>query len=241
MTSSVSPAEAPTATPYDRLGRLITCEHGERRVSLTTKDGVVDFATEYEGMRLNSPNDVISLANGDVIFTDPTFGLRRPDGTVHGQQLPFAGLYRVSAADSSIRLLADDFAAPNGLAVSDESKIWISDTTNGHIRLFDIGEDGALRNGKVFAELKQEGIIGRPGGIKLDSQGNLFVAGNTDDGVWVYSAGGRAPGLHPRRRGAGQLRLGRRRLEDPLRCRTYFHLSCSRKSPRSAGRNQRRC
>lgn len=147
-----------------------------------------------------APNDVIALSNGDVIFTDPIFGLRRPDGTLHGQQLPFTGVYRVSAEDRSIRLLADDFAAPNGLVVSDDqSKIWIDDTTSGHIRVFDFGEDGGLRNGKVFAELKQDGVIGRPGGMKLDSQGNLYVAGNTDDGVWVFQCRGRAPRLHPRR------------------------------------------
>src|SRR5205085_2534092 len=129
------PSGGANGNTYDRRGRLITCEHGERRVSRTDDSGLVsDLATEYEGMRLNSPNDAIALSNGDVIFTDPTLGLRRPDGTLHGQQLPFAGVFRVAAGGASIRLMADDFEAPNGLAVSDdESKIWISDTTSGAI------------------------------------------------------------------------------------------------------------
>jgi gluconolactonase len=112
------PSGQANGNTVDRQGRLITCEHANRRVSRTAHDGAVEtLASHYAGKRLNSPNDVVCAADGDVYFTDPPYGLRQPHGSFRGQELPFCGVFRWSAADGRLTLLSDDFVRPNGLAL----------------------------------------------------------------------------------------------------------------------------
>ncbi len=186
------PSAAANGNTLDQAGNLITCEHQSRRVSRTLSDGSIeDVATNYQGKRLNSPNDVICSRNGDVFFTDPPYGLRQPDGTFLPGELGFSGVFRVSEADGSVSLLADDLAKPNGLVLRDGGKqLLIDDTDNHVVRIFDIGPDGVLSEDRVFADISYENTVGRPDGMKLDGAGNLYVAANTEEGVWVFGPEG---------------------------------------------------
>ena len=186
------PSAGANGNTYDQAGNLITCEHQSRRVSRTLSDGSIeDVATHYQGKRLNSPNDVICSRNGDVFFTDPPYGLRQPDGSFLPGELAFAGVFRVSATDGSVSLLADDLAKPNGLVLRDGGKqLLIDDTDNHAVRVFDLGPDGVLSADRVFADVSYENTVGRPDGMKLDSAGNLYVAANTEQGLWVFGPEG---------------------------------------------------
>lgn len=168
----------------DREGRLITAEHSNRRVSRTEKDGtLVTLASQYEGKRLNSPNDLVVKSDGSVYFTDPPYGIKSEQ-----EELGFYGVYRL-APDGTLTLLVKDFVRPNGIAFSpDEKKLYVNDSEKGHIRVFEVKLDGTLENGQIFAELKDPSNSGVPDGMKVDQQGNVYSTGA--GGVWVFSASG---------------------------------------------------
>jgi gluconolactonase len=186
------PSQVSNGNTYDLQGNLVTCEHSGRRVSRTYPDGRIETAVDrYQGKRLSSPNDLVYATNGDLYFTDPPYGLRQPDGTFAPSETPFNGVYRIAASDGSMTMVVEDFERPNGLVISlDGSKLYIDDTDRAHVRVFDLGPDGSLSNGRVFVEVKHGGTTGRPDGMKLDSQGNLYVTANTAEGVWVYAPDG---------------------------------------------------
>lgn len=186
------PSQVANGNTYDLNGNLITCEHEGRRVSRTYPDGRIEtVVSHFEGKRLNSPNDVVGAANGDLYFTDPPYGLRQPDGTFAPGETPFNGVYRISAADGSLTLLVDDFERPNGIVISNDGRqLYIDDTDRHHVRVFDLGADGTLSNGRIFADVTHGDTVGRPDGMKLDVQGNLYVTANTAEGVWVYGPDG---------------------------------------------------
>jgi len=172
----------------DKRGRLIACEHANRRVSRTELDGaVVTIASHYEGKKLNSPNDVVVKSDGSIYFSDPPYGLTAEYGELGERELDFCGVYRLSPDGKTLTLLVDDFAAPNGLAFSpDESLLYIDDTERMHVRVFDVKEDGTIANGRIFAEESGEG--GAPDGMKVDSEGNVYVTG--PGGIWVFNPTG---------------------------------------------------
>jgi len=177
----------------DKQGRLIACEHANRRVSRTEKDGaVVTIADKYDGKKLNSPNDVVAKSDGSIYFTDPPYGLTAEFGNLGQQELPFQGVYRLSADGKSLTLLIDDFDKPNGLAFSpDESLIYVDDTDRAHVRVFDVKADGSIANGNVFAELKGD-APGNVDGMKVDSMGNVYVTG--PGGIWIFDPSGKKLG-----------------------------------------------
>jgi len=166
---------------FDRQGRLIACEHGNRRVSRTEPDGkVVALAEKYEGKKLNSPNDIVVKSDGSIYFTDPPYGVQPSE-----KELSFNGVFRISP-DGNLTLLAPDFERPNGLAFSpDEKKLYVADTARGHVRVFDVQPDGTLKGGEEF--VKTPG----PDGMKVDTKGNLYV---TSTGVAVFDAKGKKLG-----------------------------------------------
>lgn len=190
------PSGQTNGNTIDRKGRLVSCEHAGRRVSRVSPDGsTLAVADRFEGKRLNSPNDIICASNGDLIFTDPPYGLRQADGTFAPGELGFNGVFRVST-DGHVRLLANDFSRPNGLLLdADESHLYVDDTERQHVRVFDVAPDGTIGNGRVFVELKHGGIASRPDGMKMDVEGNLYVAGNTPEGLWVFRPDGVLIGL----------------------------------------------
>ena len=173
----------------DKQGRLIACEHANRRVSRTEKDGtVVAIADRYEGKRLNSPNDVAVKSDGSIYFSDPPYGLTAEFGVLGEQELPFQGVYRLSPDGETLTLLADDFEKPNGLAFSpDESLLYIDDTDGAHVRVFDVNPHGSISNGRMFAELTGD-EDGNVDGMKVDSQGNVYVTG--PGGVSIFDPSG---------------------------------------------------
>ena len=165
----------------------MTCEHGGRRVVRTEHDGRLTLiADQYNGKRLNSPNDVVVRSDGSIWFTDPPYGILS-DYEGHKSESEVGGnyVYRVDGQSGEIRVVADDFIRPNGLAFSaDERRLYIVDSAGGrdaalpkHIRVFDVGADGTLSGGKEFADC----AAGRFDGMRFDDAGRLWTA--TDDGV----------------------------------------------------------
>jgi gluconolactonase len=169
----------------DNEGRLIACEHANRRLTRTEKDGsITPLADRFQGKRLNSPNDVVVRSDGAIYFTDPSYGIR-PDQ----QEQPLQGVYRLSPDGSEISLIAQDFARPNGLAFSpDEKRLYIDDSQRRHIRVFDVERDGTLSEGRLFHDMNIS-IPGSPDGMKVDLDGHLFCTGA--GGVWVFDSTGK--------------------------------------------------
>ncbi len=178
----------------DGKGRLIACEHANRRVSRTETNGaVVAIASRYKGRRLNSPNDVVVKRDGSVYFTDPPYGLNHIFGAPEEPELPFYGVYRISPDGGGLALLIDD-SVPNGLAFSpDESSLYVADTERNHIRVFDVTGDGRVCSGRIFAQISGEPLA--PDGMKVDSEGNIYVTGK--GGVWVLNPEGKRMGIIP--------------------------------------------
>lgn len=182
----------------DRQGRLVSCEHQNRRVSRTEADGTITtLAAHYEGRRLNSPNDVVVKSDGAIYFTDPTYGQKDDEGNCGPQELPWQGVYRIDP-DGTLTLVVDNFRAPNGLAFSpDERLLYIGDSEDLFIRVYDVQDDGSLANGRDFAP--QTGVYkdlkGAPDGMKVDAQGRLWST--AAGGVWVFAPDGRRIGVLP--------------------------------------------
>ena len=176
----------------DREGRLISCEHGGRRVTRTEPDGSVTvIADRYRGKRLNSPNDVVVKSDGSIWFTDPHYGIRTNyEGFKADQELP-CNVYRADPATGRLDAVITDFNCPNGLAFSpDERRLYVADTGRmfeddpTHIRVFDVGEGGALDGGDVFHVVHP----GAADGFRTDSDGNLWSS--AADGVHCISPQG---------------------------------------------------
>lgn len=173
---------------YDRAGRLLACEHGNRRVSRTEPDGtVIPLATHYRGARLNSPNDIVVRSDGSIYFTDPPYGIREDE-----RELPHNGLYRIPP-EGELHLLATDFGRPNGLAFSpDESLLYVDDSPRREIRVFKVNAAGDLISDRLFAKMETR-EEGSPDGMKVDVLGNVYCAG--PGGVWVYQPSGALVGV----------------------------------------------
>jgi gluconolactonase len=178
----------------DRQGRLIACEHGNRRVSRTEQDGTVTtLADRYEGKRFNSPNDVVCKSNGDIYFTDPNSVARRNPPDPHNDfktELGFNGVYRVTAA-GKLELLTKDMPYPNGLAFSpDEKKLYIANSRLDKFwMVYNVKADGTLAEGKKFFDLSHDTGEAVPDGMKVDSAGNIYATG--PGGVLVISPRGK--------------------------------------------------
>ena len=193
MTNFRVPSGKSNGLTYDKQGRLVTCEHANRRVSRTEADGtVVTIASHYEGKRLNSPNDVIVKSDGSIYFSDPPYGLTADYGIEGEQDLDFQGVYRLSPDGQTLTLLVDDFDRPNGLCFSpDESILYIDDTERMHVRAFDVQSDGTIANGRIFAEEEGEGSA--PDGMKIDVHGNVYLTG--PGGIWIFDTSGEHLGV----------------------------------------------
>jgi gluconolactonase len=183
-----SPSGQSNGLTLDRQGRLIACEHGNRRVTRTEHDGaIVSLADRYHGGRLNSPNDVVVRSDGIIYFTDPPYGI-----TPDQREQPCNGIYRI-LPDGALELLVSDFDRPNGLAFSpDERLLYVDDSPRRHIRAFDVSADGALSNGRLFADMASS-AEGSPDGMKLDVEGNIYCTG--PGGLWVFSPSGLCHGV----------------------------------------------
>ncbi|MCO5071426.1 MAG: SMP-30/gluconolactonase/LRE family protein [Rhizobiaceae bacterium] len=177
----------------DRQGRLVSCEHGGRRVSRTEHDGtIVTIADSWNGKRLNSPNDVVVKSDGTIWFTDPAYGIDSDyEGNKSESEIGACYVYRVDT-DGKIEAVITDMVRPNGLAFSlDETQLYVVDTgrTHGpdnpaHMRLFDISSDNKVSGGRVFADC----TAGLFDGFRLDSDGRIWTS--AADGVHCYDPDG---------------------------------------------------
>lgn len=178
----------------DRDGRLVSCEHGTRRVTRTEPDGTITVvADSYRSGRLNSPNDVVVRSDGTIWFTDPNYGIMSNyEGYKSEMEQDGCYVYRVDPGRGTIDVVVDDFVKPNGLAFSpDEAILYIADSGVSHdpdgphhIRAFDVAKDGSLSGGRVFTEVSP----GLPDGFRVDTEGNIWTSAG--DGVHCYSPEG---------------------------------------------------
>lgn len=171
---------------FDLERRLISCEHASSTLTREEHDGSITvLASHYDGKELNSPNDVIVKSDGAIYFSDPTYGRMDVFGLLREQDMDFQGVYRVDPNSGELSLLASDFAQPNGLTFSlDERQLFINDTDHGHIRVFDVADDGSLSGGDVWAVPEGPGEGGCDG-MKLDTEGNIYCTG--PGGIHVYA------------------------------------------------------
>jgi gluconolactonase len=173
----------------DAAGRLVLCQHGDRRIVRREADGRwTTLVDRYQGKRLSSPNDLVFKSNGDLYFTDPPYGLPQgPDDPT--RELDFCGVFRLSAADGKVTLLTREMTRPNGIAFSPDEKILYvsqSDPQKAVWMAFPVKEDGTLGPGRVFYDATRwtKTLKGLPDGMKIDRSGNLFATG--PGGVHVF-------------------------------------------------------
>ncbi|WP_105428077.1 MULTISPECIES: SMP-30/gluconolactonase/LRE family protein [Neorhizobium] len=189
-----SPSNFVNGNTRDRQGRLVSCEHGGRRVTRTEIDGSITIlADRYQGKRLNSPNDVVVRSDGSVWFTDPTYGIKSDyEGYRAEPEQDTRNVYRLDPVSGDLEAAVTDFGQPNGLAFSpDETRLYVADSASSHdikaprhIRVFDVIDGRRLSNDRIFCSLDN----GLPDGFRVDVKGNIWTSAG--DGVHCFSPDG---------------------------------------------------
>ena len=180
---------------FDAKGQLVVADHGNRGISrwndsLFTRTVVVD---RFEGKRFNSPNDLVWAQNGDLYFTDPSYGLRGLNDDP-AKELPFNGVFRLSAG-GQLSVVTRDLTFPNGVGLSPDGRtlyVGTSDSKNPYITAFSIAADGSIGQGRIFYDARarvQQGLKGGLDGLKVDAKGNIFTTG--PGGILVLSPTGK--------------------------------------------------
>jgi gluconolactonase len=191
-----SPSNYANGHTRDRQGRLISCEHGLRRVTRTELDGnITVIADRFDGKPLNSPNDVVVKSDGSIWFSDPHYGIMTNyEGFKAPQENPCV-VYRVDPDTGTVMPVVTDMNCPNGLAFSpDESLLYVADTGRmfsddaRHIRVYPVAADGSLAAGRHFHTIDP----GCADGIRIDSDGNLWSS--AADGVHCIAPDGHLMG-----------------------------------------------
>ena len=175
----------------DSQGRLMICEHGNRRISRIEKGGAQTVVVNaYNGKRLNSPNDLTYKSDGWLYFTDPPYGLPKQDEDPT-KELDFNGVFRLSPDEKTLELLTPDQTRPNGIAFSpDEKTLYVANSDPGRKvwMAYDVQPDGKIANGRVFYDVTSETSEGLPDGLKVDTSGNIYATG--PGGVWIFNPAG---------------------------------------------------
>ena len=189
------PSNKGNGMTYDADLNLIVCEHSTSSLVRFTPDNTRQvLASHFEGRELNSPNDVCVHSSGAIYFTDPWYGRMPGFGVERPRDLGWQGVFRVRPGHEGREpdLVVDRylFSMPNGLCFSpDERLLYINDTEQANIRVFDVTADGGLTNGRIFASGIRDSLKpGVPDGMKCDALGNVWVT--APGGVWVYNPGG---------------------------------------------------
>jgi gluconolactonase len=193
----LSPSNKGNGMTLDADGRLIVCEHTTSSLVRMDPDGKNTnrevLASHYQGKELNSPNDVVVKADGSIWFSDPWYGRMPVFGVERERELGWQGVFRVppGGGDPELVVEQDEYEQPNGLCFSpDESLLYINDTPKAWIKVYEVGSEGTLSNGRMFFEGIGSGVIeeGIPDGMKVDELGNVWVTG--PKGLWVISPEG---------------------------------------------------
>ena len=190
------PSNKGNGMTYDGDLNLLVCEHSTSSVARFRPDGTREvLASHYEGHELNSPNDLVVKSDGSIWFSDPTYGRLPGFGVEREVQLGFQGVYKIAAGAApgvEPELVVDryTFTQPNGLCFSpDEKLLYINDTVQANIRVYDVTASGTLANGRLFASGIQDSMKpGVPDGMKCDMRGNVWVTAPA--GIWVYNPQG---------------------------------------------------
>lgn len=196
-TASNSAEEGSNGLTLDTHGKLVLCQHGDRRLAVMEaplnepKPIFSTLADSYGGKKFNSPNDVAVRRNGDYFFTDPPYGL--PKNTT--QEIPFQGVYKLS--EGTVTLLVDSITRPNGIAFTPDEKTLIvanSDPDKAVWYAFDLSENDSLVNPRIFHDATEavKNETGLPDGLKIDRQGNVFATG--PGGIWIFNQEGKLLG-----------------------------------------------
>ncbi|MEM7299743.1 MAG: isochorismatase family protein [Pseudomonadota bacterium] len=194
------PSNKANGMTYDTALNLIACEHATSSLVRFRPDGTREvLCSHFEGKDLNSPNDVVVRNDGSIYFTDPTYGRMEHFGIPRETELGFQGVYRLApdqVPGAEPQLVSDryQFNQPNGLSFSPCQRwLWVNDTDQANIRMFDVAQDGRLTNGRLFASgIRDHSKAGLPDGMKTDEKGNVWVTG--PGGVWVYDFHGKLIG-----------------------------------------------
>jgi gluconolactonase len=178
---------------YDAEHRLVACEHDRSVVTRTEHDGAIAIvASHFDGLELNSPNDVCVAFDGSICFTDPHPSGRTADwGIERDAELDFRGVFRARPGGGEPALLTRELDFPNGICFSpDERRLYVNDTWRMEIRVFDVRADGSVEGNRLFASQPGSGAFedGIPDGMKCDERGNLYCTG--PGGVWVLGPDG---------------------------------------------------
>ena len=193
------PSNFSNGNTLDRQGRMVTCEHGGRRVTRTEADGsIVVLADSFRGGRFNSPNDVVVRPDDSIWFTDPPYGIEPGKGEGYPGESEQDGnhVYRLDAGSGEVTQVIDDMDRPNGLAFApDGRRLYVSDTGATHdpqgphhIRVYEVVDGVSLTNGRLFAEISP----GLSDGFRFDSNGYLFTS--SMDSIQVYTQAGECLG-----------------------------------------------
>ncbi|MGH3116745.1 MAG: SMP-30/gluconolactonase/LRE family protein [Streptomyces sp.] len=185
-----APAGYPNGHTLDFSGRLISCEHGNRRVTRTEHDGSISvIADRYEGKRLNSPNDAVVAADGAVWFTDATYGIDSDyEGNRGESEIGARNLYRADPHTGRCTIMAEGFSQPTGIGFAPgQRRLYVADSRANHLLTFDVKDDGTLADREVFASAD-----GAPhvhfDSLDLDDSGRVWLAAG--DGVRCYEPDG---------------------------------------------------
>jgi gluconolactonase len=172
----------------DPQGRVVYCTHGDHQVVRIEPDGRrTVLASDFEGKRLNSPNDLVYKSDGALYFTDPPAGLREGDKDAK-KELPFNGVYLLKGG--KLQVVIKDMALPNGLAFTpDEKYLYVNDSVKKIIMRYSVQPDDTLGNGQLFIDMNADKAPGAPDGMKVDQKGNVYCTG--PGGFWIMSPEGR--------------------------------------------------
>jgi gluconolactonase len=182
-------------------GKLVLCQHGDRRVAFmdapfnAPEPRYVTLSDNFQGKKLNSPNDVTFSGDGDIFFTDPPYGLpKQADDST--KETPHNGVYRISRGVTS--LICDSLSRPNGIAFLQDGRTLLvanSDPDKARWYAFDLNENDSVTSARVFYDAtsnSKAGDKGLPDGLRVDKQGNVFATG--PGGIWVFNSAGKAIG-----------------------------------------------
>ncbi|HEY6502625.1 MAG TPA: SMP-30/gluconolactonase/LRE family protein [Chitinophagaceae bacterium] len=189
----------PNGLALSQDGKLLVCQHGDRRIAMmdaplnAPQSKFITVAGQYNGKRLNSPNDLFLTKGGDLYFTDPSYGFER-GARDPKKEIAYQGVYKTDKA-GMVTLLVDSIEAPNGIAIFPDGKTLLVANSDNRKKMwyaYDIVSNGLLTNGRVFYDVSNEKGAGGCDGFKIDKKGNVFATG--PGGIWIFTKAGKLIG-----------------------------------------------